>query len=358
MAWPTPQYSRGEVNRAGEILAAQTAVPSRASHATSVLSNWRSCHGYPINTFQATLRDKLRAVDPDALVAQRLKRTPSIISKLRRFPSMKLVRMNDIGGLRAVLATLSEVRDLERNYRSSNFLHELVGEKDYIQAPKASGYRGIHLIYRYQNNRFEARPYNGLLVELQVRTQRQHAWATAVETMGTFLNQALKSSEGPEEWLKFFALSASAFAHLEKTPPVPQYAHLAANATYNLVAKVATELDVRSRLRAFVIVADHVFENRQQGSYHLIVLNSQNKTVNVTTFPKKRLDEANAEYTRTEERIGHGDPLQAVLVSTNSINTLRRAYPNYFLDTDAFIQVLDTIITRAKNSAKPSSLRR
>jgi ppGpp synthetase/RelA/SpoT-type nucleotidyltranferase len=108
---------------------------------------------------------------------------------------MELARMQDIGGLRAVVSSLKKARDLEQNYRNSSFKHELVGQRDYIARPSPSGYRSVHLIYRYRNDR--APDYNGLLIELQIGTRLQHAWATAVETMGTFLSYALKSSEGP-----------------------------------------------------------------------------------------------------------------------------------------------------------------
>src|SRR5687768_6305726 len=104
MAWPKPRFSRSEVNRAGEVLLAPLFNSDDYVHAMEVLGNWRSCHGYALNTFQMTLRDKLRPLDGDAIVAQRLKRTPSIISKLRRFPKMKLSRMQDIADLRAVVA--------------------------------------------------------------------------------------------------------------------------------------------------------------------------------------------------------------------------------------------------------------
>jgi hypothetical protein len=130
---------------------------------------------------------------------------PTIINKLRLNPSMKLARMQDIGGVRAVLKTIKDVRDLEREYRNkSHFKHELVNEKDYIESPKNTGYRGIHLIYKYKNNRKKAKEYNGLLLELQIRTRLQHAWATAVETMGTFLGQPLKSMDGDKKWFDFF----------------------------------------------------------------------------------------------------------------------------------------------------------
>lgn len=76
--------------------------------------------------------------------------------------------------------------------------HELEAVDDYIADPRSSGYRGTHLIYRYFSDRVET--YNGLRVEVQLRSHLQHAWATAVETVGTFLKQALKASQGHEQW--------------------------------------------------------------------------------------------------------------------------------------------------------------
>lgn len=98
---------------------------------------------------------------------------------------MNLARMQDIGGLRTVVSSIARVSKLETEYRSSKFKHVLVSSKDYISEPKEDGYRGIHLIYKYSNPRAPA--YEGLSLELQMRTRLQHAWATAVETMGTFL---------------------------------------------------------------------------------------------------------------------------------------------------------------------------
>lgn len=89
MAFARPKYTKGQVNRAGEILARSSSVSvAEWSEANQVLANWRGIHTYPINTFQATLRGKLKQIDPRALVAQRLKRAPSIIAKLQRFEGM------------------------------------------------------------------------------------------------------------------------------------------------------------------------------------------------------------------------------------------------------------------------------
>lgn len=339
MPWPTPQFPRNQVNRAGEILRTDRPDFDEWFEAMEILTNWRSCHGYPINTFRATLTEKLRQIDTKAIIAQRLKRTPSIISKLERLPKMQLARMQDIGGLRAVVRSLPMVRRLEASYKEGRFKHELVNQKDYIQYPKGSGYRGVHLVYRYKNPL--APEYDGLL--LQIRTHLQHAWATAVETMGTFLEHALKASEGPETWLDFFSLTGAAFAQLERSPAVPGYEKMSPRQIYRAVTQEARNLIVHDRLRAFSIAANEISASRQSASYHLVVLNPIDKTVSIDPFSKQRLDAANKAYTDVEKRIADGAPLQAVLVSAGSIDSLRRAYPNYFLDTHQFLKELDRI---------------
>ena len=136
MAWPTPNYSKSKVNKAGKILVNFRDIDDDFMWAFDVVDNWRVCHGYPINTFQATLRQKLKNIDSKALVAQRLKRLPSIVGKLIRISGMQLARMQDIGGLRAVVSSNRKVRILEENYKNSRFAHEFFSSKDYIFEPK------------------------------------------------------------------------------------------------------------------------------------------------------------------------------------------------------------------------------
>lgn len=341
MTWPTPKYSRQQVNRAGDILRRADFDFDEWLWAYEVVNNWRSCHGYPINTFQATLRAKLDRIDTRAFAAQRLKRMPSIINKLERFKGMQLARMQDIGGLRAVLSSISKVRQLEESYRNSRFKHKLVSVKDYINQPKSSGYRSIHLIYKYHNPRNS--DYDGLLLELQLRTKLQHAWATAVETMGTFLNQALKASEGSDEWLEFFSLVGSAFAYLENTSPVQGYEHLTKEETYREVLRKSEILGIRDRLDAFTIAANQIHKEKGSGSYHLIILNTEEKIVTIRSYGKSSLNLASTDYGEIEKQITDGQPLQAVLVSAGPLQNLRRAYPNYFFDTHQFLRQLDRI---------------
>ena len=64
----------------------------------------------------------------------------------------------------------------------------------------------------------------------------QHVWATAVETMGTFLGQALKSRQGDQEWIDFFAIVSSVFAYKEERPLVPRFATFTKTQTFRAVA--------------------------------------------------------------------------------------------------------------------------
>ena len=344
MIFSKPQYSRSKVNLAGEILLRNNPTEKDLDWAIDVINNWRSCHTYPINTFQATLREKIKNINKDALVAQRLKRMPSIAAKLKRFPKMMLSRMQDIGGLRAVVDTMHELRRLEQLYKDARFKHILVKEDDYIRYPQVTGYRSIHLIYRYNNEK--APEYNGLLIELQLRTRLQHAWATAVETVGTFIQHSLKSSKGPKEWLDFFALIGSAFAYKEKSPQVPGYEHLSEMNTYQEVRKMALKLKVQDSLQAYTVATDAISQDKAKGSYHLIILDPNEKKVRIQSFGRRRLDAASKAYLEIEtEIISKSSDLQAVLVSTNSLKTLKRAYPSFYLDTHEFLTQLNKLIS-------------
>lgn len=220
MDWIKPERSKNQVNRAGRLLVMPCEEITNWDvyfDALDTVNNWRASHSYPLNTFKVTLRRKAFAVDSHAIVAQRIKRMSSIELKLTRFPTMQLSQMQDLGGCRAILGSWEQVRALQKRYKESDLKHTLDDVDDYITKQKESGYRGVHLIWKYySDSKSPAALYNGLFIEMQLRSSLQHAWATAVETVGTMLKQSLKSSQGEEKWLRFFALMGSAIARREK----------------------------------------------------------------------------------------------------------------------------------------------
>lgn len=324
------KYSKGAVNRAGATLL----TPRNDEHADAkkVLDNWRACHVAPLNSFQTSLRKKLAKIDDQALVSQRLKRTPSILSKLERNPGMQLARMQDIGGIRAVVKNMQKVRELEHEYKKGTRAFSVVTSgKDYISYPKQSGYRSVHKIFKCNN---------GFSIELQIRTMVQHAWATAVETMGTFLDHSLKSSEGPDEWLNFFALASAAFSVLESTPRAPEYDKFSEYEVLAMTLQKENELSVLDKLSGFRVVARHIQDDKKKGHYHLVTLNLDTRRASIQSYTKKEVDVANTEYSIKEEQINQGANLQVVLVTSESITALKKAYPSYFLDAQLFARFI------------------
>lgn len=154
VAWATPQFSKTRVDEAGRALVHGAASKAERSDALLIINNWRSSHSFPLNTMQMGLRRNADLVCDEPLVAQRLKRLPWIEAKLR-LQRWRLTQIQDIGGARVVLGSVAEVYRLEARYRASEIRHELVADDDYVLSPRSSGYRSLHLVYRYSSDRNE-----------------------------------------------------------------------------------------------------------------------------------------------------------------------------------------------------------
>ena len=339
------KFETQEYNQAGKVLIGASKPEMDYDKALEVINNWRFFHNKPLNTFQRRLRRIAQEVDSNSLVVQRLKRMNSIKHKLERFPTMRLIQIQDIGGCRAIVSTIDHLkklvdifalRDKERYGRG--FRHKLIDEKNYINRPKDSGYRGVHLIFKYSSDK--AHEHDGLKIEIQFRTFIQHAWATAVETVGIFIGQALKSSIGEADWLRFFALAASAMAAHEGCPSVPSIA-LTPDELRSELRRLFMDLDVAAHLRAYNVAMKHFdIKETSDAHYYLLELDTTHQTINVRTYKQGQLQKASDDYLHSEKNIKN----DTVLVAADSVSALKRAYPNYFVDTENFINLLKNII--------------
>ncbi len=110
---------------------------------------WRTLHARPLSNVAANLRHHVEREDgrigERVEVTQRLKRWTTIIDKLAREPKMQVTQMQDIGGVRALLPSLSHVYAVSRRLRKT---WTIIRVRDYIAEPKPSGYRALHLIVR------------------------------------------------------------------------------------------------------------------------------------------------------------------------------------------------------------------
>lgn len=358
-----PKISRTSVDRAGRVLVDENANTEAIEAAWGVLTNWRSAHAFPLNTITMDLRQKVLRGYSSSLVVQRLKRTRSILGKLQKESSMRLTQMQDIGGCRAVLSSVDDVYRLRDMYLRSKSLHQLVGQDDYIAAPKASGYRGIHLIYRFESRNYPE--YNKMLLEVQLRTSGQHAWATAVETVGAVLGQALKASEGERAWLEYFQNAAMALQFSEHSallpPPISSKGDIA-----RTLARLTKQLDVVNKLTAYrsALKATEKIDSKAAGYFLLVLLPDQPK-LQILAFSRRNAEAAYKEYEKYERRLpllaragqlslfpelSEYSGAQVVLVGAESFKSIRESYPNYYLDTSIFLQKVDRFVSRYKRA--------
>ena len=178
-----------------------------------------------------------------------------------------------------------------------------------------------------------------MLIELQFRTHLQHIWATALETIGLFTNQALKSGQGNENILRFFAVVSSLFAIREGCPVVP--------GTLNDEQELISEMEqlddqhhILDKLRAIRTVLVHDIGNIPDNKgYYILQLNYETHTLRRRFYPPSELETANKVYDLLEER-QNGAPLDIVMVRASSYATVKAAYPNYFMDIGEFVNIV------------------
>lgn len=326
MTWIQPEYSKKKIGKAGEVLIEKSSdlTKEEASH---ILSNWRASHAYPLNSIQNSLRYRAKQIDKDYLLTQRLKRAVSIKNKLKRFPSMKLQRMQDIGGCRVILSNIASVYELKDKIVRTKSLN-IIKEYDYIKAPKESGYRGIHLISEYYGKQ-EA--YKGLKVEIQLRSKIQHYWATGVETIGTFTKQELKAGTGEKDWLLFLQTISVLMAQSEDKKPL-------STIELQKITQLENKLKIRQKLITYSVFAEIAEEQQITEGIFLVSLDVEQRITNIKYFKDNALTSAIEEYKKTEEEYLNND---TVLIKAKSVFDLKKGYPNYFADSQNFLDFLN-----------------
>lgn len=117
--------------------------------------------------------------NPIESISSRLKSKTSLIRKIKRYGlplDFKSIYdgINDIAGVRVVCSFVDDIYELEKQFLAQDDI-KLIRRKDYIQNPKESGYRCLHLIvevpiYLQNEKRF-------MKVEVQMRTIAMDFWA-------------------------------------------------------------------------------------------------------------------------------------------------------------------------------------
>lgn len=336
------RYSRNQINKAGNIILTSKD-QNEVSEALVIVNDWRSDHLQPLNTLKDQVSNILcqNRIKP-YLISQRLKRLTSIQYKLDLNPEMRLGGMQDIGGLRAVLKDTQDLSKSLELIKDNIKDHELVKISDYVNNPKDSGYRSIHLMYKFKS---EIPEYNDLRLELQLRTKLQHNWATAVETAGLLNKTSLKSNQGSDEWLNFFKIVSSLFAIKEQMPVLAEHKHYTIEELMVQCFNYEKQLQVSDLFKAITVSVNHIENLNYKGDYYILNIDLEKRIVAVNAYDDSEI--ATDAYVNMEKNI-QDNKNAVVLVSASSIKSLREAYPSFFLDTSEFINALEKIKSNCK----------
>lgn len=336
------KISNKQINKAGEII--RNGTDEEKEQAIELLNQWRYNHIIPLRNIRAIVDRRLKKLGIDCIVGQRLKRMSSIKGKIIRFPKMNIDRMQDVGGIRIIVTTISEVKRVHEALikKSKHKVKETT--KDYIESPKPDGYRSLHQVFKYQNERDE--DINGMRIEIQIRTKLQHAWATSVETLGVIDKVSYKSGYGTEENKKFFRIASALFSLEEKCNVLEEYRQYTKEALINELKKIERQQQILTKLKGLSKLKPSLSLTSSDDIFFVLLLSASNqKDFSIKVVPFDDEEQATIHYNALEKLTRIVPTLSSVvLVRSKNLKELKKAYPNYFLDTQNFVKTIEDII--------------
>ena len=306
---------------------------------------WRFEHERFLTECLSLLR-KATGDMPEVVRVARFKRMDSILKKIRRSP-YSIRDMRDIAGCRVIvpdMRCLKEARErIEEAFRTESLDSQL---KDYISRPEESGYRGVHWDLRRKGKPCDR-------AEVQLRTMKQHLWATTVETAGLLYGTDFKhaSELGDDAYgktivslLRDMSLCWIAADECQQRPNSSDLerfrSELRTPEADGFFAKLKTFAP-----RQLMDVSEETETNSQNDGLHLLTFSPDDNTVKRRTFPMDRIEDAIEAYDQAEaadsvtgRESADGTAVMeynSVLVAAPDEKSLALAYPNYLGGSEA-----------------------
>lgn len=327
-----PLYSKTRVTNAGKRISKGIAT----AEDWEVMENWRTSHSYIINTFRISLsRNISETKKKKTVLAQRLKRLSTIVDKLTTGRAKDLASMHDLAGCRLIFDTIKDLNSYRKKIHKSRFKHKRVnGDRyNYINEPKPTGYRGIHDVFCYQVSSVKGQAYNGLLMEIQYRTNVQHAWATAVEISDLINKTRVKFDKGAEPKRERFFVLASEFLARRYEESKGALPELTDEAVIKELNKLEKDIHIVRSLKAV-----HKERTKVPTSKN-IVLHFKEEKLEIKGFNSspKAIEYRN----RVESEHPQDD---VVYVRGENSNQISNAFRNYFRNSEEFVRLIEVAL--------------
>lgn len=109
--------------------------------------------------------------------------------------------------------------------------------------------------------------------------------------------------------------------------------------------RLETSLSALDKLKAFTVTTDRLIrEKENRTDYFLLELDITKRRVKISRFRSSDLDSASKNYLEIEKNSQDKTDFDAVLVSAESLKSLKSAYPNYFADSGEFLDYMHKVL--------------
>lgn len=263
-------------------------------------------------------------------IAQRLKRKPQILRKLKRF-SVRLSQLQDIGGARIIVDQNSDVDEVANyliNTFESNKNFKVIKKTDYRgDGREDSGYRAYHIIL--ERDKYQ--------MELQIRSKIQHYWAETIERTSIVYGHFIKELEGNQTVIQYFKTLSDLFYEIESGRTPDAALRTKVEELRNHSEKIIQNADEKN------IFSSHVNEGiirdleekekklRKPGLNNWIFVFNWNIGSFVTwELITNDPEEAIKQYVDYENTYTSEHGFEVVLVGSSEVATVRQTHSHYF----------------------------
>jgi len=294
-----------------------------------VFDEYRKSYLLPLTETTLELQDWLSTYGNRYYIAQRLKRKPQIISKLKRL-SVRLTQLQDIGGARIIVENNQDVEKLyqylvDKIHKQKKI--KILRVADYREKGRdITGYRALHLIFTR----------NKCNLELQIRSRIQHYWAESIERTSVIYGYPLKEQKGDPSVINYFQRLSDIFYEIEAGRE-PSTAH---KIQLDHIRKISEEIILNSDkhnvfdsyVNEDIIKTLSSIEKSQNTTFNnwIIIFDWNTGTFVNWDIVDRNPDEAIKSYVKNEKSFPAEHGYEVVLVGSSDVATIRQTHSHYF----------------------------
>lgn len=329
--------SKSRIDKAGRSLANPGELTIESMELEEDFDEYRISHLEPLSLTTLELQNWLHGYGSSYYIAQRVKRKPQIVRKLRRL-SVRLTQLQDIGGCRIIVENNENVDQLISFIRDN--VTKICGFSlrrvtDYREKGRdQTGYRSAHLLLER----------DGRSLELQIRSRIQHYWAESIERTSVIYGRHLKEQEGDPAVIDYFRQLSDVFYEIESSRNPNVQSKVALDRKREQAQRIIYESD-KNRIFDSSVNEDIVLTlaNMQGGDNDLtnwiMVFNWNTGDFVTWDVVGREAESAKAKYTQYESQFSSEAGFEVVMIGSSDIATIRQTHSHYF-----GIEKFDTIL--------------